>query len=113
MLRFESLQAVRTKSVPSVNLPNASPAKKILIKGLSGALGAGFSAVVLFPLENIKIRQMVDETKNLAEAKGLISTCLNILETEGLSGLYSGLIPYATYSVVSWGVFFLCYEYLK
>lgn len=113
MIRLESIQALQTKSMAPVNLPNVSEARKILIKGLSGALGAGFSAVALFPLENIKIRQMVDESKTPEEGKGMIATALKILKTEGLGGLFVGLVPYASYSIVSWGVFFLCYEYIK
>jgi hypothetical protein len=113
MLRIETLQAFKTKSMAPVNLPNVSEGRKILIKGLSGALGAGFSAFALFPLENIKIRQMVEESKNSEESLGMISTCLKILKDEGIAGLFVGLIPYASYSVVSWGVFFLCYEFIK
>lgn len=113
MLRIDTLQAIKTKSVTPVNLPNISEGRKILIKGLSGALGAGFSALALFPLENIKIRQIVDESKNSEEVKGMIATCIRILKDEGVVGLFVGLVPYISYSVVAWGVFFLGYEYIK
>ena len=93
--------------------PPAMEFKKILIKGLSGALGAGFSAAALFPLENVKIRQIVDKRKNPDEQKGMLQTILEIFRDEGVSGLFVGLVPYASYSVASWGIFFLFYETIK
>lgn len=93
--------------------PQAMEFKKILIKGLSGALGAGFSAVALYPLENVKIRQIVDKRKNPDEQKGMVETILAILKDEGLSGLFVGVVPYASYSIASWGIFFLFYESIK
>ena len=92
---------------------NLSQRKKILIKGLSGALGAGFSAVSLFPLENIKIRKMVDKSKSESSKQGMMSTAATIYEEEGISGFFVGVVPYASYSIVSWGIFFLLYESIK
>lgn len=37
-----------------------SPLKQALIKGISGAIGAGISAIALFPVENLKTRQMLE-----------------------------------------------------
>lgn len=91
----------------------ASPMQKVLIKGLSGALGAGVSAIALFPLENIKIRQMVEDSKEPGDSNGILGTTSKILRDEGIQGLYVGLAPFATYSIFSWGVFFLFYEFLK
>lgn len=105
-----SLSAVFTSAQAG---PPALEFKKILIKGLSGALGAGFSAAALYPLENVKIRQIVDKRKNPDEQKGMLQTILAILRDEGVSGLFVGLVPYASYSVASWGIFFLFYETIK
>ena len=69
--------------------------------------------MALFPLENIKIRQMVDDSKEGSETTGILATTSKILRDEGIQGLYVGLGPFATYSIFSWGVFFLFYEFLK
>jgi hypothetical protein len=116
MINQGKLAAVLVSSSSATHLPipaAVTPGQKILIKGLSGALGAGIGACVLFPLENIKIRQMVDESKNGPENSGMISTCVKILRDEGIAGFFVGLVPYTVYSVTSWGVFFLLYEFIK
>lgn len=107
-----AIQALQTSSAP-LAIPGLSDGKKILIKGLSGALGAGIGAVVLFPLENIKIRQMVEGKSDDEKKRSLIGQMQHILKQEGITGLYIGCFPYVAYSVASWGVFFLLYEYLK
>jgi hypothetical protein len=82
-----------------------------LIKGLSGAIGAGISNFVLFPLENIKTRLMLatDEEKK----EGIISIISKVYQREGMSGFLAGIHSYVIYSVGTYGIFFLTYETLK
>lgn len=108
-----TIKALQLSSVSQISLPDLSDGKKILIKGLSGALGAGIGAVILFPLENVKIRQMVEDKSANEKKRSLIGQIQHILKQEGVTGLYIGCIPYVAYSVASWGIFFLIYEFLK
>jgi hypothetical protein len=108
-----TIKALQLSAVSQISLPDLSDGKKILIKGLAGALGAGIGAVILFPLENVKIRQMVEDRPHNEKQRGLIAQIQHILKHEGVTGLYIGCVPYVAYSVASWGIFFLIYEFLK
>ena len=113
MIRLTKV-GIELLSNPSGELPaGLSPNKIALIKGLSGALGAGFSQSILFPLENIKIRSMVDESKDSSSSKSILATASKIMKEESLSGFFIGIVPFVTYSVSSWGVFFMLSEYTK
>lgn len=50
------LSAANTVNIPT----DISPIKQALIKGLSGAIGAGISSVLLFPAVNLKTRLMLE-----------------------------------------------------
>lgn len=108
------------------NLAKASLLQQILVRALSGALGAGISAACLYPFENMKTRQQFvspDENSNPDnKAKGKKSGNIFvefyrqikiILEKEGLSGFYSGFVPYITLTILSWGTFFGIFEFFK
>lgn len=88
-MQWQLAKAIAPSGVTSGN--------RILIKGLSGALGAGIGAFVLYPLENVKIRQMVDESRSDEESQGMLTTIAKILREEGASGLFVGVVPYAVY----------------
>lgn len=85
--------------------------QQILIKGLSGAIGAGISNTVLFPFENLKTRLILandDEKK-----QGVAKIVKKILKHEGIGGFFVGVKSYVIYSVGTYGIFFLIYEAMK
>lgn len=110
--RVEKIQGTLMAAVQSVSESKELTAtQQILIKGLSGAIGAGISNFVLFPLENIKTRLMLatDEEKK----EGIISIINRVYQKEGISGFLAGINSYVIYSVGTYGIFFLTYEALK
>ena len=110
--RVGKLQSALMAAVESVaEQKELSNTQQILIKGLSGAIGAGISNFVLFPLENIKTRLMLatDEEKK----EGTLSIIAKVYEKEGVSGFLAGINSYVIYSVGTYGIFFLTYEALK
>ena len=59
---------------------------KALVGALSGALGGGVSAFVLYPLDAIKTRQQGGENV------GVFAMAANIIKHDGVLGLWSGSI---------------------
>ena len=91
-----------------------TPVQQILIKGLSGAIGAGISNTVLFPFESIKTRLMLQsDESNDSEKFGVREMIAEVYRKEGLGGFFVGIKSYVIYSVGTYGIFFLIYETIK
>ena len=76
-------------------------------------LAAGFvSTVVFYPLELIKTRMQVEETRN-GSYRTIIGSFERVLKVEGVTGLYKGLTPAVLASCGSWGGYFYLYELAK
>jgi len=56
------VQANLVSEIVKVAPKTLTQGQQILIKGLSGAIGAGVSALILFPMENLKTRIMLEYT---------------------------------------------------
>lgn len=84
--------------------------RDMILRGLIGSASSGFTELVLFPLENIKIRLQLTEKEETSESKSfyqeMVSTMADVVAREGISGLYSGLVPYLIFNMVKWGAFF-------
>lgn len=76
--------------------------------GLIGSASSGVTGALLFPLENVKIRlQLADKRgQDMNFYQEMIATMGQIVQTEGVSGLYSGLSQYLLYNMSQWGVYF-------
>ena len=80
---------------------------------LIAGLAAGFvSTVVFYPLELIKTRMQVEETRN-GSYRTIIGSFERVLKVEGVTGLYKGLTPAVLASCGSWGGYFYLYELAK
>ena len=54
------LQANQVSDIVTSGPIKLSPTQKIIIKALSGTIGAAISTVSLYPIENIKTRMMLE-----------------------------------------------------
>jgi len=80
---------------------------------LIAGLVAGFaSTVVFYPLELIKTRMQVDESRN-GSYRTILGSFHRVVKTEGVAGLYKGLTPAVLASCGSWGGYFYLYEMAK
>ena len=80
---------------------------------LIAGLVAGFaSTVVFYPLELIKTRMQVDESRNGAY-RTILGSFQRVVKQEGVAGLYKGLTPAVLASCGSWGGYFYLYEMAK
>jgi solute carrier family 25 folate transporter 32 len=83
---------------------------KHLIAGVSGGLA---STAVLYPLELIKIRMQVIDSKDRGAYKNINSSIRYIYSRQGIHGFYRGLSPAIVASSGSWGGYFYFYELSK
>ncbi|XP_012252066.2 mitochondrial folate transporter/carrier [Athalia rosae] len=83
-----------------------------LIAGLSGGV---VSTLMLHPLDLIKIRFAVNDgvTHTAPQYSGLRGAFSEIRRTEGLRGLYRGVVPNILGSGSSWGFYFFFYNTIK
>lgn len=94
---------------------------------LVSGFGAGVAAtVVLHPIDLVKVRLQAQEgastsgsggraphAKGLPQYRGTVHALRTIVRVEGWRGLYSGLLPSAIGSSVSWGLYFFAYNHAK
>lgn len=101
--------------------PNAAPAppSTSLSSGvnhlLAGMSGGVVSTLILHPLDLLKIRFAVDDGKDVYKPKysGLRNAVVSIFRTEGLGGLYRGVLPNTVGAGSAWGFYFLFYHNIK
>lgn len=82
---------------------------------LAGVSGGVVSTLLLHPLDLLKIRFAVDDGKNVYKPKynGLRNAVASIFRTEGLRGLYRGVMPNTVGAGSAWGFYFLFYQTIK
>ena len=82
-------------------------------------LAAGISAgvvtsLLLHPLDVVKVRFQVQDGRTVATRyTGVLQATRQIFHTEGLRGLYRGVVPACWGSGASWGFYFYFYEAAK
>lgn len=69
---------------------------------MAGTIGGGFSTILLYPLDLVKVRLQVNEGTSGARP-GILSTVRGVVRHEGVIGLYQGVIPAILGNAVSWG----------
>lgn len=79
--------------------------------GNAGALAGLFSTLLLYPLENIKIR--MHENAGNSDHRSLLEVIKKEYENEGVKGFYKGVSALALGNYISYGVYFFWYEYFK
>eukprot|EP01041_Mallomonas_annulata_P007169 gene7169-14599_t len=79
---------------------------------IAGLIAGSMSTAILHPLDLIKVRYQVYESKG-SPYKNVVSAFRTVVQHEGYHGLYQGLTPALFASAISWGGYFFFYEYLK
>ena len=100
------LQAKRRRSrdVDSVSL-------SALEAAACGAAAGSFSAAITNPLDRIKTLMMTDTANTYG---GSVVACASkIVQEDGLSGLFAGVVPRVAYIAPSVCIFFVTYELVQ
>ena len=75
---------------------------------VAGTVAGGMATATLYPLDLVKTRLQVQQ-----ERRGIVSAMRNIVQREGVRGLYQGLGPALLGNTVTWGGYFFFYEAAK
>ncbi|KAK9986430.1 hypothetical protein SO802_031381 [Lithocarpus litseifolius] len=100
------------RSLWQSNRPDDSP---VIISLACGSLSGIASSTATFPLDLVRRRMQLEGAGGRARVynTGLFGTLGNIMKSEGLRGLYRGIIPEYLKVVPSVGIVFMTYETLK
>lgn len=82
---------------------------------VAGVVGGTVSTLMLHPFDLIKVRFAVNDGHSgfTPHYTGSIDAVRKIVKSEGVSGLYRGVVPNVLGSGASWGFYFLLYNCLK
>jgi len=92
---------------------------------IAGVTGGAVSVIFVHPLDLVKTRYQAQVHKELASVavnsgtaastyyRNTFHAFSSIAKTEGIPGLYQGLLPNVIGASLSWGLFFLGYSFLK
>lgn len=76
-----------------------------------GAAAGSFSAAITNPLDRIKTLMMTDTVN--AYGGSVMACASKIVQEDGLSGLFAGVVPRVTYIAPSVCIFFVTYELVQ
>ncbi|KAL1493290.1 hypothetical protein ABEB36_011373 [Hypothenemus hampei] len=81
---------------------------------LAGVSGGAISALILHPLDLMKIRFSVSDGRTaIPQYNSLFSAFNTVVQQEGFRGLYRGVTPNVWGSGSAWGFYFLFYNSIK
>lgn len=96
---------------------NGRRVKKIVCDAGAGAAAGAIAATIVCPLDVIKTRLQVHglpDVPHSGQRGSIIITSLrNIIQTEGVKGMYRGLTPTLFALLPNWAVYFTVYGHLK
>lgn len=96
---------------------NGRRVKKIVCDAGAGAAAGAIAATIVCPLDVIKTRLQVHglpDVPHSGQRGSIIITSLrNIIQTEGVKGMYRGLTPTLVALLPNWAVYFTVYGHLK
>lgn len=99
---------------------NLSFADLTLVSSMSGAIAGGIISFISCPLELVKIQRQVEEllakqggNAGKVERGSSLRTFLRILRTNGVTGLYRGLLPHSLRDIFGTATYFASYEIAK
>ncbi|KAM7509074.1 hypothetical protein LguiA_019527 [Lonicera macranthoides] len=91
-----------------------------VLNGLAGASGGIIAQIITYPLQTVNTRQQTERVakKGLNSAPsnrpgGTLFQILQVVKTEGLGGLYSGLKPSLFGTAASQGIYYYFYQLFK
>lgn len=81
---------------------------------VAGTSGGVVSSFLLHPLDLIKIRFSVGDGLNTRpKYTSMFELCRSVVQTNGVRGLYAGVLPNVTGAGLSWGCYFFFYNTVK
>lgn len=86
-----------------------------LANGLAGAGGGIIAQIITYPLQTVNTRQQTERvSREGSDSRGsALFQILQVVRSEGLPGLYSGLKPSLLGTAVSQGVYYYFYQVFK
>ena len=87
----------------------------VIYNGACGAVAGGLSKFMVFPFDTIKkkmqVRVLTNDFDITPQKFTSVAQCLKVtLQSEGLKGLYRGIVPSTLKSVAATAVTFAAYE---
>uniref|UniRef100_A0A0E0IM63 Uncharacterized protein n=2 Tax=Oryza TaxID=4527 RepID=A0A0E0IM63_ORYNI len=90
------------------------------VNGLAGAGGGIIAQIITYPLQTVNTRQQTERSAKKKKANGAaiantstLFQMLQLFQTEGWGGLYSGLKPSLIGTAASQGIYYYFYQILK
>ncbi|GJN30760.1 hypothetical protein PR202_gb19096 [Eleusine coracana subsp. coracana] len=90
-----------------------------VVNGLAGAGGGIIAQIITYPLQTVNTRQQTERSakKRKSSSRGTdgstLFQMLQLIQTEGWGGLYSGLKPSLAGTAASQGIYYYFYQILK
>ncbi|GJN08590.1 hypothetical protein PR202_ga26528 [Eleusine coracana subsp. coracana] len=90
-----------------------------VVNGLAGAGGGIIAQIITYPLQTVNTRQQTERSakKKKGSSRGTdgssLFQMLQLIQTEGWGGLYSGLKPSLVGTAASLGIYYYFYQILK
>ncbi|KAL5210456.1 hypothetical protein ABZP36_006079 [Zizania latifolia] len=91
-----------------------------VVNGLAGAGGGIIAQIITYPLQTVNTRQQTERSAKKKKTGGAASAdtstlfqMLQLIQTEGWGGLYSGLKPSLIGTAASQGIYYYFYQILK
>ncbi|KAF5304721.1 hypothetical protein FQA39_LY09498 [Lamprigera yunnana] len=81
------------------------------VHAIAGSAGSIVAMSTFYPLDTIRFRKQIEDTDK--DNRGTLKVLRKLLETEGLSSLYSGILPVLTSLGVSNFIYFYTFHGLK
>ncbi|KAJ9535533.1 hypothetical protein OSB04_un001335 [Centaurea solstitialis] len=90
-----------------------------VVNGLAGAGGGIIAQIITYPLQSVNTRQQTEriakksQGSSSSSSAGTLVQILQVIKSEGLGGLYSGLKPSLLGTATSQGIYYYFYQVFK
>ncbi|KAK9048606.1 hypothetical protein SSX86_032430 [Deinandra increscens subsp. villosa] len=86
-----------------------------VVNGLAGAGGGIIAQIITYPLQTVNTRQQTERIAKKSESRGggTLVQLLEVIRSEGIGGLYSGLKPSLLGTAASQGIYYYFYQVFK
>lgn len=88
-----------------------------VLNGLAGAGGGIIAQIITYPLQSVNTRQQTERIAKKSQSQrssgGTLVQMLQVIRSEGIGGLYSGLKPSLLGTATSQGIYYYFYQVFK
>ncbi|XP_071719812.1 peroxisomal nicotinamide adenine dinucleotide carrier-like [Rutidosis leptorrhynchoides] len=88
-----------------------------VVNGLAGAGGGIIAQIITYPLQSVNTRQQTERIAKKSQSQrssgGILVQMLQVIRSEGIGGLYSGLKPSLLGTATSQGIYYYFYQVFK